>query len=136
VNALTVVLAEDEVVTRLDLRRIVEQAGYRVRGEAGDGREAVALVLEHRPDVVVMDIGMPGIDGVEAARQIGGGHPVAIVLLTGYGYGEVVAGAIDAGVSAFVTKPFREAELLDAMRAALDRRPNDVGLAYLQLANR
>ncbi len=135
-NALTVVLAEDEVVTRLDLRRIVEQAGYRVRGEAGDGREAVALVLEHRPDVVVMDIGMPGIDGVEAARQIGGGHPVAIVLLTGYGYGEVVAGAIDAGVSAFVTKPFREAELLDAMRAALDRRPNDVGLAYLQLANR
>lgn len=133
---MTVVLAEDEVVTRLDLRRIVEQAGYRVRGEAGDGREAVALVLEHRPDVVVMDIGMPGIDGVEAARQIGGGHPVAIVLLTGYGYGEVVAGAIDAGVSAFVTKPFREAELLDAMRAALDRRPNDVGLAYLQLANR
>ena len=135
-NALTVVLAEDEVVTRLDLRRIVEQAGYRVRGEAGDGREAVALVLEHRPDVVVMDIGMPGIDGVEAARQIGARHPIAIVLLTGYGYGEVVAGAIDAGVSAFVTKPFREAELLDAMRAALDRRPNDVGLAYLQLANR
>ena len=135
-SALLVLLAEDDAVTRLDLRRIVEQAGYRVCGETGNGRQAVAQTLERRPDLVVMDVGMPGIDGVEAARQIAAGHPVPIVLLTGYGYGDVIASAIDAGVSAFVTKPFQEAALLDAMRAALDRRPNDVGLAYLQLANR
>ena len=135
-NTLTVLLAEDDAVTRLDLRRIVEQAGYSVCAETGNGREAVARAREVHPDLAVMDVGMPGIDGVEAARQIGAEDSIPIVLLTGYGYGEVVARAIDAGVSAFVSKPFREAELLDAMRAALERRPNEIGLAYLQLANR
>jgi two-component system, response regulator PdtaR len=135
VNALTVLLAEDDAVTRLDLRRIVEEAGYRVCGETGDGRKAVARAFELRPDVIVMDVGLPGIDGVEAARQMGAVDPIPIVLLTGYGYGEVVARAIDAGVSAFVKKPFQESELLDAMRAALEPRHNDIGLAYLQLAS-
>ena len=132
----TVLLAEDDVVTRLDLRRIVEAAGYRVCGEVGDGRKAVARALEDLPDVIVMDVGMPGLNGVEAARLIAAVRAIPIVLLTGYGYGELIAGAIEAGVSAFVAKPFREPELLAAIQAAVERRPNDVGLAYLQLGGR
>jgi CheY-like chemotaxis protein len=133
VSAPTVLLAEDDAVTRLDLRRIVERAGYRVCGETGDGLEAVARALEQQPEVIVMDVGMPGLDGVEAARLIMAALPIPVVLLTGYGYGEVVARAIDAGVRAFVAKPFVEAELLNAIRAALAQRPNELGLAYLQL---
>ena len=77
----TLLLAEDDAVTRLDLRRIVEAAGYRVCGEVGDGRQAVAHALELSPDVIVMDVGMPGLNGVEAARQIAAVRTIPIVLL-------------------------------------------------------
>jgi two-component system, response regulator PdtaR len=130
---LTVLLAEDDPVTRLDLRRLVEQAGYRVCAETGNGLKAVAYAAEERPDLVVLDVGLPGIDGVEAARLIIANRPVPVVLLTGYGYGEVVARAIDVGVRAFVAKPFLEAELLEALQAAHAQRPNELGLAYLQI---
>ena len=132
-SPLTVLLAEDNAVTRLDLRRIVEQAGYRVCAETANGNDAVARAREERPDLVVLDVGMPGLDGVEAARKIVAERPTPVVLLTGYGYGELVARAIDVGVRAFVAKPFLEAELLEALQAAFAQRPNELGLAYLQI---
>jgi two-component system, response regulator PdtaR len=133
-SGLTVLVAEDDAVTRLDVCRILERAGYRIGGEAGDGRDAVARALELHPDVVVLDVGLPRVNGVEAARQILAHAAMPIVLLTGYRYGELVAEALDVGVSAFVAKPFHEDELLAAIRAALERTANDVGLSYLQLA--
>ncbi len=134
-SALTVLVAEDDAVTRLDVCCILERAGYRVGGEARDGRDAVARALELHPDVVVLDVGLPRVDGVEAARQILAQSAIPIVLLTGYGYGELVAAALEVGVSAFVAKPFQEHELLAAIRAALERPGNGVALSYLQLAN-
>jgi two-component system, response regulator PdtaR len=131
----TVLVAEDDPVTRLDVCRILERAGYLVGGEAGDGRDAVARTLELHPDVIVLDVGLPRLTGVDAAEQILARTAIPIVLLTGYGYGELVAQALEIGVSAFVTKPFHENELLDAIRAALNRTPNDIGLSYLRLTN-
>jgi two-component system, response regulator PdtaR len=135
-SGVTVLVAEDDSVTRLDVCRILERAGYLVGGEAGDGRDAVARTLELHPDVVVLDVGLPRLTGVDAAKQILARTPIPVVLLTGYGYGELVAQALEIGVSAFVTKPFHEKELLDAIRAALNRTPNDVGLSYLRLTAR
>jgi response regulator NasT len=128
-----VLLAEDDAVTRLDLRRIVEEAGYHVCAETANGNEAVTRAREERPDLVVLDVGMPGLDGVEAARKIVAERPTPVVLLTGYGYGELVAKAIDVGVRAFVAKPFLETELLEALQAAFAQRPTELGLAYLQI---
>jgi CheY-like chemotaxis protein len=99
----TVLVAEDDPVTRLDVCRILERAGYLVGGEAGDGRDAVARTLELHPDVVVLDVGLPRLTGVDAAKQILARTAIPIVLLTGYGYGELVAQALEIGVSAFVT---------------------------------
>jgi len=125
-------IGEDQVLIRLDLHRLLERAGFDVCAMAIDGKEAVDLALEHRPDLVLLDVKMPRLDGIEAARRILAELNVPIVLLTAYGHGELISRAIDAGVVGFVAKPFRESDLLEALNAA-SRHTRDVdGLAYLR----
>ena len=126
-----VLVAEDQTLIRLDLERLLGAAGFEVCGLARDGREAVTLALELRPDLIVLDVKMPLLDGVEAARVILGEYSVPIVMLTAYGYGEVISRALEVGAVGFVVKPFRETELIDALRQALDHAPDPAGLAYL-----
>ncbi len=116
-----VVIAEDEAIIRLDLKEILVSAGYEVVGETGRGDEAVRLVDEHRPDLAVLDIKMPGMDGVRAAREITGRHQVAVVLLTAFSQRDLIEDARDAGVAAYLIKPFRRSELLPALEGVLVR---------------
>ncbi|HZQ02445.1 MAG TPA: response regulator [Gaiellaceae bacterium] len=115
-------VAEDGAVIRLDLcRLLVERAGFGAVVEARDGEEAVTLAREHELDLVVMDVKMPRLDGIEAARQILAERPVPIVLLTAYADDASVARAAEAGVFAYVVKPFREQDLLPAIETARAR---------------
>jgi AmiR/NasT family two-component response regulator len=125
------VVAEDQALIRLDLERLLEDAGFDVCGSACDGQKAVELALELRPDVVVLDVKMPRIDGVEAARRILAEGFVPIVMLTAYGYGELISRAVDAGVVGFVVKPFEESALIEALHEALEHAPDPAALSYL-----
>jgi response regulator NasT len=125
------VVAEDQALIRLDLERLLEEAGFDVCGSARDGQEAVALALELRPDIVVLDVKMPRLDGVEAARSILAERFVPIVMLTAYGYGELISRAVDAGVVGFVVKPFKESTLIEALHEALEHAPDPAALSYL-----
>lgn len=116
-----VVIAEDEAIIRLDLKEILESAGYDVVGETGRGDDAVSLVDEHRPDLVILDIKMPGMDGVEAARAITARHRVAVMVLTAFSQRDLIEEARDAGVAAYLVKPFRREELIPAVAQALSR---------------
>src|SRR5436190_19467068 len=93
------------------------RAGLDVCAEARDGEEAVALAREHEPDLAIMDVKMPGLDGIEAARRILDERPIPIVMLTAYGQDELVSRAVEAGVSGYLITPFREQERLPATRA-------------------
>ena len=95
-----ILIAEDETIIRLDLRALLKSAGHEVVAEARDGEEAVALARDHEPDLIVMDVKMPHLDGIDAARRILEERPVPIVMLTAYGQEELVARAVEAGVSA------------------------------------
>lgn len=119
--ARTVVIAEDEAIVRLDLREILEEEGYLVVGEAGRGDEAVALVREHRPDLVILDIKMPGMDGLAAAREISTDQRTAVLILTAFSQRDLVDQARDAGALAYLIKPFQKEELLPAIEVALGR---------------
>ena len=116
-----VLIAEDEAIVRLDLRSLISSRGFEVVGEARDGEEAVALARELEPDLILLDVRMPRLDGLEASRRILAERPVAIVLLTAYGHDELVGRAVDAGVFGYLTKPYREQDLLPALRTALAR---------------
>ena len=116
-----ILIAEDETIIRLDLRAILERAGFEVCGEARDGQEAVELARASRPDLAVLDVKMPRLDGIEAARQILDERPIPIVMLTAYGQDELVARAVEAGVFGYLVKPFRESDLLPAIHAARAR---------------
>jgi two-component system, response regulator PdtaR len=116
-----VLIAEDETIIRLDLRALLERAGLEVCAEARDGEEAVALARSERPDVAIMDVKMPKLDGIEAARRILAETPLPIVMLTAYGQQELVARAVEAGVFGYLVKPFREADLLPAIQTARAR---------------
>jgi two-component system, response regulator PdtaR len=116
-----VVIAEDEAIIRLDLKEILVSAGYDVVGETARGDEAVALVDAHRPDLVILDIKMPGMDGVRAAREITGRHRVAVLVLTAFSQRDLIEEARDAGVDAYLVKPFRREELLPAVAEVLSR---------------
>ena len=117
-----VLVAEDGTIVRLDLARtLVERAGFETVVEARDGEEAVALAREHRPDLAILDVNMPRLDGIEAARRILAERPLPIVVLTAYADDASVARAVEAGVSAYVVKPFREQDLLPAIRTARAR---------------
>ena len=100
---------------------MLERAGFEVVAEARDGREAVALAAEHRPDLAVMDVKMPELDGIEAARQMLEQRPIPIVMLTAFSEAALVGRAVDAGVFGYLVKPFRESDLLPAIEAARAR---------------
>jgi response regulator NasT len=116
-----VLIAEDETIIRLDLRGLLESAGHEVCAEARDGVEAVALAREHRPDVAILDVKMPRLDGIEAARRILDEQPIPIVMLTAYGQDELVSRAVEVGVFGYLVKPFRESDLLPAIATARAR---------------
>jgi response regulator NasT len=116
-----VLIAEDETIIRLDLRGLLESAGHEVCAEARDGIEAVELARSEEPDVALLDVKMPRLDGIEAAKQILQDRPIPIVMLTAYGQDELVSRAIEAGVFGYLVKPFREADLLPAIQTARAR---------------
>ena len=116
-----VLIAEDETIIRLDLRELLERSGFEVCAEARDGEEAVALARSERPDVAIMDVKMPKLDGIEAARRILDERPIPIVMLTAYGQQELVSRAVEAGVFGYLVKPFREQDLLPAIETARAR---------------
>ena len=116
-----ILVAEDETIIRLDLCDLLGRAGFEVVAEARDGEEAVALAREHEPDLAIMDVKMPRLDGIEAARRILDERPIPIVMLTAYGQDELVSRAVEAGVFGYLVKPFREADLLPAIRTARAR---------------
>jgi response regulator NasT len=116
-----VLVAEDETIIRLDLRDLLERSGFEVCAEAKDGEEAVELARSQRPDVAIMDVKMPKLDGIEAARRILDERPIPIVMLTAYGQDELVSRAVEAGVFGYLVKPFREQDLLPAIRTARAR---------------
>jgi len=116
-----ILVAEDETIIRLDLKDLLERAGFEVCAEARDGEEAVALAASEKPDLAVLDVKMPRLDGIEAARRILADRPIPIVMLTAYGHDELVARAVEAGVFGYLVKPFREDDLLPAIQAARAR---------------
>jgi response regulator NasT len=116
-----VLLAEDETIIRLDLRALLERAQFEVCAEAKNGVEAVELAREHRPDVAIMDVKMPRLDGIEAAKQILDERPIPIVMVTAYGEQDLVARAAEAGVFGYLVKPFREQDLVPAIETARAR---------------
>jgi AmiR/NasT family two-component response regulator len=116
-----VVIAEDEAIIRLDLKEILESEGYEVVGETGRGDEAVELVASHAPDLAILDVKMPGLDGIEAARRITADKKVAVLILTAFSQRNLIEDARDAGVSAYLVKPFQRSELVPAIEVALAR---------------
>jgi two-component system, response regulator PdtaR len=116
-----ILVAEDETIIRLDLRGLLERAGFDVCAEAKDGEEAVELARSRQPDLAVLDVKMPRLDGIEAARRILAERPIPIVMLTAYGQEELVSRAVEAGVFGYLVKPFREHDLLPAIAAARAR---------------
>jgi AmiR/NasT family two-component response regulator len=116
-----ILVAEDETIIRLDLRDLLQRAGFEVCAEAKDGEEAVALARSEQPDLAIMDVKMPRLDGIEAARRILDERPIPIVMLTAYGQEELVSRAIEAGVFGYLVKPFREQDLLPAIQTARAR---------------
>lgn len=116
-----VVIAEDEAIIRLDLKEILEEEGYEVVGETGRGDEAVELVKEHQPDIAILDIKMPGLDGLSAAREIAGARRAAVLILTAFSQRDLVEQARDAGTLGYLVKPFQRTELVPAIEVALGR---------------
>lgn len=114
-------VAEDETIIRADLRGLLERSGFEVCAEARDGEEAVALARSERPDLAIMDVKMPKLDGIEAARRILEERPIPIVLLSAYGQDELVSRAVEAGVFGYLVKPFREQDVLPALQTARAR---------------
>ena len=116
-----ILIAEDETIIRLDLRELLEREGFEVCAEARDGVEAVELAQAHDPDLAILDVKMPRLDGIEAARRILAERPIPVVVLTAYGQDELVSRAVEAGVYGYLVKPFRESDLLPAIRTARAR---------------
>ena len=119
--SLRILVAEDETIIRLDLRALLEGAGFEVCAEAHDGQEAVELARSEQPDLAILDVKMPRLDGIEAARRILAERPIPVVMLTAYGQEELVSRAVEAGVFGYLVKPFRESDLLPAIRTARAR---------------
>lgn len=120
-SRLRVLIAEDETIIRLDLRQILEENGLEVCGEARDGLEAIELARESRPDVAVLDMKMPNLDGIEAARRIYAERPIPVVMLTAYSEASLVQRAVGAGVFGYLAKPFGPNDVVPAIHAAVAR---------------
>lgn len=116
-----ILVAEDEAISRMDLCEMLENLGYTVVGQAGDGVAAVNLARTLKPDLVVMDIKMPELDGIAAAETLAQERTVPVLLLTAYSDREFVDRAVDAGVMGYLVKPFAEAQLKPAIEVALER---------------
>ncbi len=119
--AARVVIAEDEAIIRLDLKETLEEEGYDVVGETGRGDEAVQLVRELAPDIAILDIKMPGMDGLSAAREISTDNLAAVLILTAFSQRDLIERARDAGALAYLVKPFQKSELIPAVEVALGR---------------
>lgn len=118
---LRIVIADDEAVIRMGLRTMLEEQGYRVVGEAADGARALDLVAKLRPDLVFLDIKMPGVDGLQAARRLLTDRAVPVIILTAYADRAFVAQAREAGALAYLVKPVRESDLAPAVEMAMAR---------------
>ena len=116
-----VLVAEDEALIRLDLKEMLEEEGYEVVGEAGDGEQAVKLAEELRPDLVILDVKMPVLDGISAAERIVGQRIAPVVMLTAFSQRELVERAVDAGAMAYLVKPFAKSDLLPTIEVAVSR---------------
>ena len=116
-----VVIAEDEAIIRLDLKEMLEEEGLSVVGEASDGVAAVRVAREVRPDLVIMDIKMPGMDGLTAAEKIVEDDLAAVLILTAFSQGDLVRRAADAGAMGYLVKPFQKSDLLPAIEVAIAR---------------
>jgi len=119
--SIRVVIAEDEAIIRLDLKETLEEEGYEVVGETGRGDKAVDLVRELRPDLAILDIKMPGMDGIEAARLITKDRVCGVLVLTAFSQREVIEQARDAGALAYLVKPFQKTDLVPAIEVAIAR---------------
>ena len=120
-ESLRILIAEDETIIRLDLRELLEGAGFDVVAEARDGEEAVELARSQTPELALLDVKMPKLDGIDAARRILEERPIPIVMVTAYGEQELVERAVEAGVFGYLVKPFKEADLLPAISTARAR---------------
>jgi response regulator NasT len=116
-----VVIAEDEAIIRLDLKETLEEEGYEVVGQTGRGDEAVELVRKHHPDLVILDIKMPGMDGLQAAAEINSERLAAVLILTAFSQRDLIDQARDAGALAYLVKPFQRSELIPQIEIALGR---------------
>jgi response regulator NasT len=119
--SMRILVAEDETIIRLDLCGLLVRAGYEVVAEARDGEEAVELARRHKPDLAVMDVKMPRLDGIEAARKILEERPLPIVMLTAFDQRELIERAAEAGVYGYLVKPFREQDIVPAIELAKAR---------------
>ena len=123
-----VVIAEDEALIRMDLKELLQEAGYVVVGEAGDGETAVRLAEELRPDLVVLDVKMPVLDGISAAERITEARLAPVLVLTAFSQRDLVERARDAGAMAYVVKPFQASDLVPAIEMAVVRYAERVAL--------
>ena len=120
-KSLRLVIADNESLIRMDLREMLEEAGHEIVGEAMDGRKAVVLTRSHRPDLVIMDIKMPQMDGIAAAKKMAEEKLAPVLLLTAFSQPEIVEKAKDSGVLGYLVKPVQEAQLFPAMEIARSR---------------
>ena len=123
-----VLIVEDESLIRMDLRDIIESCGHEVVAEGTNGVEALELCKKHKPDIILMDVKMPELDGIEAARQIGFHHEAPVVLLTSYSQQDLIDKARDSGVYGYLIKPVREEQLVPTLEMALGRFKSDAQL--------
>jgi AmiR/NasT family two-component response regulator len=119
--SIRVVIAEDEAIIRLDLRETLEEEGYEVIGEAGRGDVALGLIRELKPDLAILDVKMPGMDGLEVARMIGDEKICGVLVLTAFSQREIIEQARDAGALAYLVKPFQKSDLIPAIEVAIGR---------------
>jgi response regulator NasT len=129
-----VVIAEDEVLIRMDLAEMLAEEGYEVVGQAGDGARAVELAEELRPDLVILDVKMPVLDGIAAAERIAGRRIAPVVILTAFSQRELVERARDAGAMAYLVKPFSKSDLVPAIEMAVSRFA-EIGLLEQEVAD-
>jgi len=124
-----VVIAEDEALIRLDLKEMLTSEGYVVVGEAANGQDAIELAESLRPDLVILDVKMPGLDGISAAEQIVANASAAVIMLTAFSQRELVERAADAGAMAYLVKPFDRSDLVPAIEVAVSRHQQLTALA-------